>query len=374
MPPRLPLRLIERTVGRKGLPHICPVRIPFAFASTSKRRSRMSNSPIGNSANFQPKEVDRRREQDISQGQTKRRKLSQDFSTLEAHKKAGSDLHIQKMDLSLKIELTPLEDTVRTLLLDVVDYIEKHPKHKGKTQDVDEGLVLRYTGGWVRDKILGVESQDIDVGISSMTGYQFGRALKEYLDNPHNLNKYKKIKVPGVNTDKVVSLHTIAANPEKSKHLETVTTNIFGLDVDLVNLRKETYTKESRNPQMEFGTPQEDALRRDATVNSLFYNLNTSSVEDMTGRGLEDMKNRLIRTPLPPYQTFIDDPLRVLRLIRFASRLGYQVVPETAEAMKHNDIREVLKAKISPERVGTEIQKILQGKSDGHLPLNCLPV
>lgn len=89
----------------------------------------------------------------------------------------------------------------------------------------------------------------------------------------------------------------------------------------------------------EFGTPVQDALRRDCTVNALFYNLHSQEVEDFTGRGLEDMKNKLIRTPLPPFETFNDDPLRVLRLIRFSSRLGFEIVPEAKEAMQSPDIK-----------------------------------
>lgn len=194
-----------------------------------------------------------------------------------------------------------------------------------------------------------------------MTGYQFGMALKDYLDIPENLEKYKRNHPNGELNEAFVSLHKIEANPEKSKHLETVSTKIFGLDIDLVNLRKETYTDDSRNPQMEFGTAEEDALRRDATINALFYNLNESKVEDFTGRGFSDMRNKIIRTPLEPYQTFKDDPLRVLRLIRFASRLGYQIDPATERAMQNSDISATLKKKISRERVGTELEKMLKG-------------
>lgn len=261
------------------------------------------------------------------------------------------------------IQLTPLESTLRTLLLDVAQYIrEKKIVYRGRHVVSHPETVLRFTGGWVRDKLLGVDSHDIDVGISSMTGFQFGMALKEYLDEQGNLEKYKKGLPNGEMSEAIVSLHKIEANPEKSKHLETVTTKIFGLDIDLVNLRKETYSADSRNPRMEFGTAVEDALRRDATINALFYNLNESRLEDLTGRGLDDMEKKLIRTPMEPYQTFKDDPLRVLRLIRFASRLGYQIDPETEAAMQNEDISDALKLKISKERVGTELEKMLRGK------------
>ncbi|KAL4807575.1 hypothetical protein BDV18DRAFT_151568 [Aspergillus unguis] len=251
------------------------------------------------------------------------------------------------------VELTPAENKLKTLLLDVAKFIEDSAEEDKRGNATK--TVLRFTGGWVRDKLLGVESHDIDVAINNMTGYEFGTRLKQYLDVPENLEKYKK------DNDKGVSLHKIEANPEKSKHLETVTTKIFGFDVDLVNLRKESYTDDSRTPQMEFGTAEEDALRRDATINALFYNLNESKVEDLTRSGLHDMRDEIIRTPMEPYQTFKDDPLRVLRLIRFASRLGFRIDQETESAMQHSDIGTALKLKISRERVGVEVEKMLRG-------------
>ena len=96
------------------------------------------------------------------------------------------------------------------------------------------------------------------------------------------------------------NLHNVARNPEKSKHLETAMVRMFNLDLDFVNLRRETYASDSRNPHMEFGTAEEDALRRDATINALFFNLHTGSIEDFTG-GLPDMAARTIRTPLDPF-------------------------------------------------------------------------
>jgi tRNA nucleotidyltransferase (CCA-adding enzyme) len=282
-------------------------------------------------------------------------------------------------DSTQTIELTPVEKTLRRLLLDVAAYVDNSPSLESSEEQVsapetlkDQKIILRFTGGWVRDKLLGIPSHDIDVAINKMTGLQFGLKLKEYLEIPGNPEKYglegvattdKQNQKAGT-TDKsktVGGLHKIEANPEKSKHLETVTTRILGLDIDLVNLRKETYSDESRNPQMEFGTPEEDALRRDATVNAMFYNINTEEVEDFTGQGHDDMRKKLIRTPLEPYQTFKDDPLRVLRLIRFASRLGWTIDKKALVAMKDRDIQDALRRKISRERVGIELEKSLKG-------------
>jgi tRNA nucleotidyltransferase (CCA-adding enzyme) len=102
-------------------------------------------------------------------------------------------------------------------------------------------------------------------------------------------------------------------------------------------------------------------MRRDITINSLFFNLTTNEVEDFTGNGLRDLKDCIIRTPLPPHETFVDDPLRVLRVIRFATRFGFKFAPEIIEAAKMVDIQEAFVKKISRERVGVEIDKMMKG-------------
>ncbi|KAI4627835.1 hypothetical protein J4E80_001969 [Alternaria sp. BMP 0032] len=274
---------------------------------------------------------------------------------------------------SAQLELTEVESKLRQLLLDVATYIDEAPSSSDVTGEqvpeelAKEKIVLRWTGGWVRDKLLKVGSHDIDVAINKMTGEHFGLKMQEYLEIPGNAEKHglvdKNDALSGHDKTKKIApgLHKIQANPEKSKNLETATTKILGIDLDLVNLRKETYNEVSRNPEMEFGTAEEDAMRRDATVNAMFYNIHTCQVEDFTGQGHKDMASKIIRTPLEPYQTFKDDPLRVLRLIRFASRLDYTIEPETAKAMGNAEIQDVLKIKISRERVGIELEKMLKG-------------
>jgi tRNA nucleotidyltransferase (CCA-adding enzyme) len=247
-----------------------------------------------------------------------------------------------------EVTLSLKERQLRNLLLDVAQYIDESKK-------IQERLELRFAGGWVRDKLLRIPSHDIDTAINCMTGEAFSLWMKDYLKVPENLNKHNL-------TEKDVrAVHTIAANPEKSKHLETATTTIFGFGVDFVNLRKETYAMDSRNPLMEFGTAQEDALRRDATINALFYNIHTDKVEDFAG-GLRDLRLRLIKTPLQPHQTFMDDPLRVLRLIRFASRLEFDIDANSRLSMMDPTIHNALKQKISRERVGIELEKMLKGE------------
>ncbi|KAJ3268809.1 CCA tRNA nucleotidyltransferase, mitochondrial [Terramyces sp. JEL0728] len=237
------------------------------------------------------------------------------------------------------IKLTDLELKIQSVLLQVVDSIHRNKPHLEK-------IHLRIAGGWVRDKLMGHESNDIDVAIDTMNGEPFAQYVKEWMHNQgHLMSNISKIKV----------------NPDKSKHLETATANILGVDIDFVNLRSETYHEDSRNPEITFGTPLEDALRRDITINSLFYNLHSNKVEDYTGKGIDDLRNSLIRTPLSPYQTFLDDPLRILRVIRFATRFGFQLSGNIAESVQNTEIQLAFAKKLSRERVGKEIEKMFAG-------------
>lgn len=112
---------------------------------------------------------------------------------------------------------------------------------------------------------MGKESCDIDIALDDMHGEEFAKMISEKL-YPEGNKKYGVIK----------------SNSEKSKHLETATLRIYGMAIDLVNLRSEKYTDDSRVPTIDIGTPEEDAYRRDLTINSLFYNINKQLVEDFT--------------------------------------------------------------------------------------------
>ena len=180
----------------------------------------------------------------------------------------------------MQLTLDAVETKVKSLLL---QYSKEYTQN-GKPQ-----LTLRFTGGWVRDKLLERPSHDIDVAIDHATGEEFATGLHEYMTRL------------GLNE---IGVHKIASNPDKSKHLETATTRICGLDIDFVNLRSEEYVTNSRVPTVNFGTPLEDALRRDATLNALFYNLSTGEVEDFTEHGIEDLKAGILRTPMDPDETF----------------------------------------------------------------------
>ncbi|VBB83943.1 Putative Mitochondrial precursor of tRNA nucleotidyltransferase [Podospora comata] len=250
--------------------------------------------------------------------------------------------------VSRTITLTEQEEQLKRLLVDVARYIDSSSSENSPT-------ILRWAGGWVRDKLLGIKSHDIDTAINNLTGEAFVGKLRDYVEIPDNKQLHNLMD------SDIGRLHTVARNPDKSKHLETSTIKLCGLDVDFVNLRKETYCENSRNPEVEFGTAEEDAARRDATVNALFYNLQTGEVEDHVG-GLPDLGAGIIRTPMEPLQTFMDDPLRVLRLVRFASRLGFKIDKAAEEVMADENVLRNLKIKISRERIGVELEKMLKGK------------
>lgn len=259
--------------------------------------------------------------------------------------------HLLQRRLSTLSKLTmtsiKLNDTERQLS----DLLVKFGHDWDARNATKDPLTLRFTGGWVRDKLLGQNSNDIDIAINSLTGAEFVDQLHAWISAN-----------PGSYPDELRSKHTIKLNPDKSKHLETATTNLFGLDVDFVNLRSEEYSDESRVPVVQFGTAEQDAYRRDATLNALFYNLQEKKVEDLTGKGLADLEEGILRTPLAPKQTFKDDPLRVLRLIRFAARFNFQLAPEAIEAIvSGEDIKHALETKISRERVGIELDKMFTG-------------
>ena len=232
---------------------------------------------------------------------------------------------------TMNFTLTDTEKKIFNLLLDVV-------------KDKAPSTTLRVAGGWVRDHLLGKNSNDIDIAVDNMSGEEFANYTTQYM------------KEHGFGSK---SVSVVQANPEQSKHLATAMVKIFGLPIDFVNLRTETYS-DSRIPTMQMGTPEEDASRRDLTINSLFYNINTGDVEDYVG-GIQDLRNKVARTPLNPVQTFLDDPLRILRTVRFAARYGLNLDPALVAAAHDPKVQAAFRDKISQERIWTE----LAGKKEG---------
>ena len=249
--------------------------------------------------------------------------------------------------------MTPLERTIFRHLLRVSRKHTPHPE-------------LRVAGGWVRDKLLKRQTTDLDVATRHISGFKFAELL--YSDSQsrpkegvHTCAEY----VPFVSRPT-----NIPANPGKSRHLETACVTVDDFLIDFVQLRTDVYSDEtSRIPIIREATPEEDANRRDFTVNALFYNLHTRAIEDHTGKGLLDLDKCLLRTPLAPGKTLRDDPLRALRAVRFACKLQFDLCNPLSHALTDKAIHDVLRRKVSRERIGAEVSGIVQADANRGLRL-----
>jgi len=293
--------------------------------------------------------------------------MKRDFDASEASLSRKEATSVANLVENISINLLPEEDKLIQTLINAADAYETNvlPVVEGKlTTVLDPGqkIQIRIAGGWVRDKILKSNSNDIDVALDCMSGYHFATIVQNYLC---------WLEKGTTNTKgNAISSHkigVISANPSQSKHLETATMKIYGIDVDFVNLRaEEVYDGNSRIPTKDtrqFGTPTEDALRRDFTINSLFYNIRIGKVEDFTGRGVSDLLDkRVLVTPLDPRMTFDDDPLRLLRAVRFGVRFDLPLHNDIREAAMDSKIHHSLLIKVSRERVGKEIEGMLTGE------------
>ena len=207
----------------------------------------------------------------------------------------------------------------------------KHPIFKHITDVVDRmGVEAYVVGGYVRDYYLRRPSSDIDVVVVGS-----GIAVAEELGKMLNT--------------KVVVYKTYG----------TAMLRWRGIEVEFVGARKESYTPESRNPQVEPGTLEDDQRRRDFTINAMAWSLNGKSFGELVDPfgGMEDMEDCIIRTPCEPDTTFSDDPLRMMRAVRFASQLGFDIDDETYDGI----CRQAERIKIiSKERIIVELNKILE--------------
>jgi len=187
-------------------------------------------------------------------------------------------------------------------------------------------------GGFVRDKLLGRPSKDIDI-VTIGSGIELAQETAQRL-----------MKSPKVTT---------------YRNFGTAMFRYRGVDVEFVGARKESYNRNSRKPIVEDGTLEDDQCRRDFTINALAIDLHPEHFGQLIDpfNGLEDLKNGIIRTPLEPDTTYSDDPLRMLRAVRFANQLNFHIVNESLEAITRN--KERIKI-ISMERVSEEFCKIMQ--------------
>ena len=186
-------------------------------------------------------------------------------------------------------------------------------------------------GGYVRDIFLRRNSKDIDV-VCVGSGIQLAEAVTKKLGGKAKLSVFKNFGTAQI----------------KWKDVE----------VEFVGARKESYDRNSRNPIVEDGTLEDDLNRRDFTINAMAVCLNKERFGELTDpfEGLYDLDDLIIRTPSDPDITFSDDPLRMMRAVRFASQLGFFIIPETFDAIERNKERIRI---ISQERITDELNKIL---------------
>lgn len=196
------------------------------------------------------------------------------------------------------------------------------------------GLECYVVGGYVRDIFLERPSKDIDVVVVG-SGIAIAKALAAKLGRGAHLSVFKNFGTAQV----------------KWKEIE----------VEFVGARKESYSRDSRKPIVEDGTIEDDQNRRDFTINALAVCMNQARFGELVDPfgGVEDLKAGIIRTPLDPDITFSDDPLRMMRCIRFATQLNFYIEEETFAALERN--RERIQI-ISKERIADELNKIMLAK------------
>ena len=208
------------------------------------------------------------------------------------------------------------------------------------------GVETYLIGGFVRDKILGRPTKDADI-VCAGDGIELAKAVaKKFKPVPH-VNYFKSFGTAHIKVDFSTTLST--SSPEE----------VF--DIEFVGARKESYRSHSRNPDVEPGTLEDDQKRRDFTINALAISLNKKDYGKLIDpfNGISDLEKKIIRTPLDPLQTFSDDPLRMMRAIRFATQLNFVIEEKTLQAIKDGADRITI---ISQERITDELNKIIASR------------
>ena len=193
------------------------------------------------------------------------------------------------------------------------------------------GVDAYVIGGFVRDIYLGRDSKDIDV-VTIGKGIELAELVHKQLGEEAHLSVFKNFGTAQVK---------------------------FGdLEIEFVGARRESYNRDSRKPIVEDGTLEDDQNRRDFTINALAIGLSKSNFGKLLDpfNGVGDIEHKIIRTPLEPGITYSDDPLRMMRAIRFSSQLGFTIEKESLEAISKN--KERIKI-VSKERITDELNKII---------------
>lgn len=213
-----------------------------------------------------------------------------------------------------------------------------HPKHK-KVFDIISAAgaaveqEVYVVGGYVRDYYLGrLEQNEMDIDFVTVgSGIELAREVANRLD-ADSLSVFKKFG--------------------------TAQVKYQGLELEFVGARIESYRRKSRKPIVEEGTLEDDQLRRDFTINALSWSLNEENFGELLDpfEGVQDLREQLIRTPVDPFQTFDDDPLRMMRAVRFAAQLNFEIEEKTHKAIQEMASRLEI---ISAERILVELNKIV---------------
>jgi poly(A) polymerase len=216
----------------------------------------------------------------------------------------------------------------------VPQYLDRKIFHLVSEVAAERGVRAFVIGGYVRDCFLGRPSSDIDIVVEG-SGIEFARAVGE---KTHSYVSY-------------------------FKNFGTAMLHYQGDEIEFVGARKESYRRESRKPIVENGTLQDDQERRDFTINAMAFSLQRDSFGELVDPfgGIKDLAAGIIRTPLDPDTTYSDDPLRMLRAVRFATKLSspsqtFSIVPESLESMKRMAERLSI---LSVERITEELNKML---------------
>lgn len=193
------------------------------------------------------------------------------------------------------------------------------------------GIPCYVVGGYVRDLFLGRPSKDIDF-VTEGPGIDVATAVAEKLGRGAHLSVFR----------------TYGTAQVKSR----------GLELEFVGARRESYSPESRNPRVSAGTLDDDIARRDFTINAMALSVSPANFGALIDRydGIGDLERRIIRTPLDPDITFSDDPLRMMRAVRFATQLQFEIWPDTLAAIARNAKRIAI---ITRERIAVELNKIM---------------
>ena len=205
-----------------------------------------------------------------------------------------------------------------------------------------EGKV--YTvGGCLRDALMGRDIHDIDLAVAVPDG---GVKFPVWLEKQ------------GLTLNPPILYKRFSSSRLRLKSFPDE-------EIEVVQTRREQYTDaNSRNPEVCFGSIQDDCERRDLTINSLYENVSTGEMLDLTGFGVADIKNKVIRTPMVPDETYKDDPIRILRTIRFAVRYGWDIPADVWNAMRDNGGRMKI---VRRPRIRTEFEKIMLGNDPAKL-------